>query len=86
MAELPYCYRPEVLAELARHGVAPRPATPPGLIRDFVRELYKYEIRVLRDRLIRGEFPRAEYASRVDDLRRRYPVLSLLPEQFIETR
>jgi len=31
----------------------------------------------------RQEFPRAEYAARVDVLRRRYPVLALLPHQFL---
>jgi hypothetical protein len=45
--------------------------------------LYKYEIRRLRDRMLRGEFPRSEYAARVDALRREYPVLALQPSQFI---
>jgi len=53
-------------------------------VRDFVRDLYKYEIRRLRDRMLRNEFPREEYAGRVDALRRCYPVLALLPRQFVD--
>ena len=41
-------YRPSVLADLARHGVLPLPHTQPELVRDYVRELYKYEIKRLR--------------------------------------
>ena len=77
-------YRLDVLQELSRHGVAPAADTPPELVRDFVRDLYKYEIRRLRDRMVAGEFPRSEYAGRVDDLRRKYPVLALLPGQFLQ--
>ncbi len=78
-----YRYRPDVLRELERHGVRPTEHTPPGLVRDFVSELYKYEIRQLRARLLRNEFPRVEYAARVDALRRCYPVLAFHPEQFL---
>jgi hypothetical protein len=79
-----YNYRADVLAELARHGIAPSRETPPDLVRDFVRDLYKYEIRRLRDRMVAGAFPRTEYAARVDALRRQYPVLALLPSQFLQ--
>jgi hypothetical protein len=34
--------------------------------------------------MLREDFPRREYWGRVDALRRRYPVLSLLPRQFLE--
>jgi hypothetical protein len=79
-----YCYRADVLRELLRHGVRPLPSTPPARVREFVRDLYKYEIQRLKERLLRKEFPKAEYAARVDALRRQYPVLALLPDQFIE--
>lgn len=78
-----YRYRPDVLAELIRHGVAPTSHTDPGLVRDFVRDLYKFEIRRLRDRMLSGEFPRREYATRVDVLRQKYPVLALPPTAFL---
>ena len=60
-----------------------RRRTRPELVRDFVRDLYKYEIRRLRERYLRGEFPKIEYAERVDALRRRYPVLALQARQFV---
>jgi hypothetical protein len=81
---LVFRYRPDVLAHLERHGVRPTPQTPPQLVRDYVRDLYKYEIRVLRERYIRQEFSKQDYWNRVDALRRRYPVLALLPRQFTE--
>lgn len=70
-------YRQSVLSELARHGVAPRADTPPELIRDFINDLYVYEIRALKAELKKGRFPQSEYAGRVEQLRRRYPILSL---------
>jgi hypothetical protein len=72
-----YRYPAAVLAALARHGVRPQPSTPPAVARDFVNDLYRFELRQLRDRLRRGEFPRAELAPRVEAVRRRYAVLSL---------
>jgi len=81
-----YTYRPDVLAALLRHGVCPTSQTPPELVRAFVRDLYKYEIRMLRERYMRREFPKKEYAGLVEQLRRRYAVLSLLPQQLIEER
>jgi hypothetical protein len=70
-------YQQQILDELAGHGLIPRPDTPPQLLRDVVRDLYKYEIRRLRDRLIAGEIPKREYAGHVIALRKRYRVLSV---------
>jgi hypothetical protein len=70
-------YHQQILDELAGHGLIPRPDTPPQLLRDVVRDLYKYEIRRLRDRLIAGEIPKREYAGHVIALRKRYRVLSV---------
>jgi hypothetical protein len=77
-------YRADVLAQLLVHGVRPLDHTRPEVVRAFVRDLYKYEIRRLRERYLRSDFPKKEYAGRVDDLRRRYPVLALLPGDFVE--
>ena len=79
----PFRYRDDVLKHLLQHGVIPTSHTSPQLVRDYVRDLYKYEIRKLRERMLSKEFPAAEYAGRVEDLRRQYPVLSLLPRQFL---
>jgi len=78
-------YRADVLEQLLVHGVRPLDHTSPELVRAFVRDLYKYEIRRLRERYLGGAFPKIEYARRVDDLRRRYPVLALQPREFLET-
>ena len=80
---MPFTYRPDVLRQLERHGVRPSPDTPPALVRAYVRDLYKYEIRRLREQMLRNAFPRAEYAGRVDALRRQYPVLALQAWQFV---
>jgi len=80
-----YRYRQDVLSALLAHGVRPTPATPPGVVRDYVRDLYKYEIRRLRERYLNHEFPKQEYSARVDALRRRYPVLSLHAREWILT-
>jgi len=79
-----FTYRADVLAALLVHGVRPTPHTPPELVRGYVRDLYKYEIRRLRERYLRREFPRDDYSRRVDALRREYPVLALLPAEFVE--
>jgi hypothetical protein len=77
-------YRADVLAHLLVHGIRPTERTPPELVRDYVRDLYKYEIRCLRERYLRRDFPKAEYYGRVDELRRRYPVLALQAREFLE--
>jgi hypothetical protein len=79
-----FVYRPDVLAALLVHGVRPTSHTRPELVREYVRDLYKFEIRRLRARYLRREFAKAEYSERVDALRRQYPVLALLPAEFVE--
>ena len=77
-------YRREILDALWRHGVQPKPSTDPELVRSFVRDLYKYEIRRLRERYIRREFPKQEYSNRVDALRSSYPVLAWPSRLWVE--
>jgi hypothetical protein len=78
-----YRYRPDVLAHLWRHGVQPRDTTPPELVRGFVNDLYRYELRKLRDRYLVGEFPKATYHQQVILIRNRYPVLALKAYQWV---
>ena len=73
-----------MLEQLWRHGVHPKRGTPPQLVRDYVRDLYRYEIRRLRERYLNREFPKAEYSERVDQLRRAYPVLALRAWEWLE--
>ena len=70
-------YRVEILDQLALHGIRPRPSTSPDFVRDYLSDLYRYEIRRLKKRLQRGEFPQTDYLSRVVQLRVKYPLLSI---------
>ncbi len=70
-------YRPHVLESLAGHGLVPRPDTAPRFLRDALNDLYRHEIRVLRDRCRNGEIPVKALAAQVVRLRRRYLLLSL---------
>jgi hypothetical protein len=70
-------YDDRVLAALAEHGLIPRSDTPPEFLRDAVRDLYKFEIRRLRDSLLAGRIAKRDYAGHVVDLRRRYLLLSV---------
>ena len=81
---MPYRYRSAVLEQLWNHGVHPQPTTPPELVHDFVNDLYRYELRRLRDRLVRGDIPKAGYYDRVVELRRKYPLVSLKAHEWVE--
>ena len=77
-------FSPLVRDALASHGLRPRDDTPVGLLRDQVSDLYRYEIRQLRARLLGGAIPKAGYADAVRQLRLRYLLLSLPREQWRE--
>jgi hypothetical protein len=79
-----YAYHPEILEELARHGLMPRPSSPPAQLRDAVRDLYKYEIKRLRGELLAGRFLKSEYAGHIIELRKRYWVLSVPAHLWVE--
>ena len=70
-------YRAEVLDGLWCHGVHPTERTRPELVHDFVSDLYRYELRRLRERLLRKEFPKPEYHERVVEVRNRYRLLAM---------
>lgn len=82
--DAPYSWRPEVLEALLAHGIRPTPATPPALVRDFVSDLYRWELRRLRDRLVRKEIPKVGYYDRVVEIRNRYPLLAQKPHEWVE--
>jgi hypothetical protein len=79
-----YRYRPEVIEQLWLHGVHPRSTTPPRLVHDFLTDLYRYELRRLRARLVGGEIPKQGYYERVVQLRQKYPLVSFKPETWVE--
>ena len=65
-------------------ALQPKRETPPQLVRGFVRDLYRYEIRRLRERYLSGEISQSGVQPRVDRLRRPYPVLALRPREWLE--
>lgn len=81
-----YRYDPDLLPALAELGIAPRPETPPERVKEAVSDLYRYELRRLRDRLVRKEIPKAGYSERVIQLRRRYWMLSVPLHLWVEPK
>jgi hypothetical protein len=75
-----WTYPPDLLDILLTFGLAPTPDTPPRLVRDALNDLYRYEIRRLRQRLLDKEVVRADYAGLVVQLRKKYWPLSLTPD------
>jgi len=73
-----YRYKAEILAQLAEHGVIPKPTTPPTTARGVVNDIYRYELRKLRDRYLVGEFSKQDYYRMVVEVRNRYPVMTVL--------
>ena len=79
---MPSPFTPLVLETLAGHGLQPRAGTGVDTLRAQVSDLYRYEIRQLRGRLLAGDIPKASYADAVRALRLRYLLLSLPKEQW----
>jgi hypothetical protein len=81
-----YEYAPEALEVLAGHGLAPTAATPPDLVRAALNDLYRYEIRRLKRRLLAGEFPKERYLDLVVELRMQYWLLSIPVARWVRTK
>jgi hypothetical protein len=79
-----YRYRPEILDQLAAHGIMPKASTSPDLVHEYVNDLYRYELRRLRRRLLDHEFLKTSYFDRVVELRRKYPLLSIRRVLWVE--
>jgi len=79
-----YRYKAEVLELLARHGVVPKPTTPPTTARAVVNDIYRYELRLLRGRYMVGEFSKQAYYDKVVETRNRYPVMAMLTRFWTE--
>src|SRR5262249_54269513 len=77
-----YTYYPRVLDQLRRHGLDPRPTTPPGRLRDAISDLYRYEISRLRGDRLAKRIRREDYAGHVVELRKRYLLLSIPVEMW----
>ncbi len=62
---------------LAGLGLAPRDDTPPELLREHLNDLYRFELRRLRDALRAGRVLKADYIGHVLELRKKYWMLSV---------
>ena len=78
--------KPEIVDALAAHGLRPKAGTRPALLREQINDLYRIEIRKLRDRCRAGEFPMIELAPRVVELRKRYILLSIPIDRWFAAR
>jgi hypothetical protein len=79
----PFRYRPDILEQLLRHGVRPTDRTRPELVHEFVSDLYRHELRTLRDHLLAKEFPKREYFGRVVEVRQRYRIIAQRPRDWV---
>ena len=69
---------------LAGHGLRPGPETPGALVRDALSDLYRFEIRRLKGRLLAGEIPKERYSDHVIALRKRYWLLSVPVQHWVQ--
>lgn len=79
-----WTYPDELAHALLAFGLKPVPATPPLLVRGALNELYRFEIRRLRQRLLDGHVARAHYVEEVIVLRKKYWPLALQPMHWEE--
>ena len=75
-----WSYPPDLVSALEHFGLAPAPSVPPAFVRDALSDLYRYEIRRLKSRLLAGEFPKGDYVAHVIALRKKYWPLAMTPD------
>ena len=81
-----YEYAPEALEVLAGHGLRPGSDTRPEVVREALSDLYRYEIRRLKQRLLAGQVVMAQYADHVIGLRQQYWLLSIPIQRWVRER
>ena len=70
-------YPKEFLSSLSEFGLAPTADTPPALVREALNDLYRHELRRLRDRHRAGDLPKPAFLDSVVAMRKRYWLLTL---------
>lgn len=70
-------YPADLAAALLAFGLAPQPHTPPIVVRDGLNDLYRYELRRLRDRYLARTIAKPDYLAHVVVLRKKYWPLTL---------
>jgi hypothetical protein len=76
MTPVTWTYPPEFLRTLEAVGIRPTARAAPALVRDAFNDMYRMELRRLRDRRRAGEVM-ADYLQRVVALRKKYWMLTL---------
>lgn len=79
-----WTYPQELADALLTFGLAPTRHTSPLLVRDALSDLYRFEIRRLRQRLRDGGVAKPDYVPQVIALRKKYWPLSLQPSHWEE--
>ena len=79
-----WTYPRELAEALLRFGLRPKPWTPPLVVRDALNDLYRYELRRMRNELRAGQIPKADYIDLVIVTRKRYWPLTLQPDAWEE--
>jgi hypothetical protein len=77
-----FVYDPDILETLAGYGLAPTPETAPAVVRSALSDLYRYEIRALKQSLLAGRVRKEDYIDHVLRLRGKYWLLSLPVERW----
>jgi hypothetical protein len=70
-------YPDELVLALGAFGLAPSHETPPSVVRDALNDLYRYELRRMRDALRAGNIAKPDYVEMVIALRKKYWPLTL---------
>ena len=77
MTSASWTYPEELRLALAQFGLAPTATTPPALVRDAMNDLYRYELRRMRERRREGLIEKSAYLDLVVATRKRYWPLTL---------
>jgi hypothetical protein len=71
-----------VSSALRAHGLEPSDEDTAASLRERLNDLYLEEVRRLRERQRAGEIAKADYATHVEALRNRFPLLGLPLERW----
>jgi hypothetical protein len=77
MTDTEWQYPAELVDALLTFGLRPTAMTPPSIVRDALNDLYRYELRRMRDELRAGLVVKTDYVARVVALRKHYWPLTL---------
>jgi hypothetical protein len=80
MTHRTWTYPPELMDALAGLGLRPHTGTPPLVVRDALNDLYRYELRRMRNELRAGRIAKPDYIDLVIAKRKQFWPLTLQPD------